>query len=201
MHLELGLGLGLLEDRLELGGLHDVTLDLELARHEELLGVGLALGEVGEVIVGEDEGDGGLVAEALGDLTGVLEVEVPRSGLASLVLDGEGEDGTALLDGVLALVLRAVEDSVDGIESRGGGELVYTTKMVSRPFCTIWLPCACWATGGCARRGSPHDAFDQRASSSSSFPEGSEEITSRDLPEATDIVMDWVCGGGLKKEE
>lgn len=123
MHLELSLGLGLLEDRLELGGLHDVTLDLEFARHEELLGVGLALGEVGEVIVGEDEGDGGLLAEALGDLAGALEVEVPGSGLASLVLEGEGEDGTALLDGSLALVLRGVQDGVDGIESRGGGEL------------------------------------------------------------------------------
>lgn len=32
--LELGLGLGLLEDGVELGGLHDVALDLELARHE-----------------------------------------------------------------------------------------------------------------------------------------------------------------------
>ena len=34
LRLELGLGLGLLEDGVELGGLHDVALDLELARHE-----------------------------------------------------------------------------------------------------------------------------------------------------------------------
>lgn len=55
--LQLSLGLGLLQDRLELGGLHDVALDLELAGHEETLSVGLALGESLEVIVGQGEGD------------------------------------------------------------------------------------------------------------------------------------------------
>lgn len=57
MPLELGLGLGLLQDGLHLGGLHDVALDLELAGHEQALGVGLADDEVGEVGVGEREGD------------------------------------------------------------------------------------------------------------------------------------------------
>lgn len=55
--LELGLGLGLLEDGVELGGLHDVALDLELARHEEALGVGLAGDEVAKVGLREGEGD------------------------------------------------------------------------------------------------------------------------------------------------
>lgn len=32
--LQLGLGLRLLQDGVELGGLHDIALDLELARHE-----------------------------------------------------------------------------------------------------------------------------------------------------------------------
>ncbi len=45
--LELGL-LGL-EHAVELGGEHDVALDLELARHEGLLAVDLAVGEVDEV--------------------------------------------------------------------------------------------------------------------------------------------------------
>ena len=57
LDLELGLGLRLLEDGVELGGLHDVALDLELARHEEALGVGLAGDEVAEVGVREGEGD------------------------------------------------------------------------------------------------------------------------------------------------
>lgn len=55
--LQLSLGLGLLQDRLKLGGLHDIALDLELARHEEALGVGLALRESLEIIVGQGEGD------------------------------------------------------------------------------------------------------------------------------------------------
>jgi len=55
--LELGLGLGLLEDGVQLGGLHDIALDLELAGHEETLGVGLAGDESAEVRVGEVQGD------------------------------------------------------------------------------------------------------------------------------------------------
>lgn len=55
--LQLGLRLGLLQDRLHLGRLHDVPPDLQLASHEESLGVGLARDEVGEVFIGEEEGD------------------------------------------------------------------------------------------------------------------------------------------------
>ena len=56
--LELGL-LGL-EDTVELGGEHDVALDLELAGHEGLLAVDLAVGEVDERVVREVDGDVGL---------------------------------------------------------------------------------------------------------------------------------------------
>lgn len=56
-HLQLGLGLSLLQDRLHLVGLHDIALDLELAGHEEALSVGLAGGELTKVLVGEGEGD------------------------------------------------------------------------------------------------------------------------------------------------
>lgn len=49
--------MGLLEDRLHLGRLHDVTLDLELAAHEKTLGIGLAGDEGSEVCVGEVESD------------------------------------------------------------------------------------------------------------------------------------------------
>lgn len=55
--LQLGLGLGLLEDGLHLGSLHDVALDLELAGHEEALGLGLAGDELAKVLVGERQSD------------------------------------------------------------------------------------------------------------------------------------------------
>ncbi|BAE57629.1 unnamed protein product [Aspergillus oryzae RIB40] len=51
----LGLALGLLQDGLHLGRLHNVTLDLELASHEESLGVGLAADQGSEVRVGEGQ--------------------------------------------------------------------------------------------------------------------------------------------------
>lgn len=154
-NLQLSLGLGLLEDRLELGGLHDVTLDLELARHEEALSVGLAAGEGDEVIVRQAEGDGGLLAETLGDLAGVLEVEVPGSGLASLVLEGEGEDGVGLLDGVLAVGLAGGQGSVDGVESSGAGEVgCEGSKLALRVLLRCFLGelrCSAWAFAGHCR--------------------------------------------------
>lgn len=54
---QLGLGLRLLQDRLHLGRLHDVAADLELAGHEQALGVGLAGDQGAEVLVGEQEGN------------------------------------------------------------------------------------------------------------------------------------------------
>lgn len=65
---------------------------------------------------------GGLLAETLGDLALLLEVEVPALGLAGGVLEGEGEDGAALLDGVLAVGVRG-ESLVDLVKGGGGGEL------------------------------------------------------------------------------
>ena len=56
-HLQLGLGLGLLEDGLHLGGLHNVALDLELTGHEETLGIGLARNEAHEIGIGEGQGN------------------------------------------------------------------------------------------------------------------------------------------------
>jgi hypothetical protein len=47
---------------------------------------------------------------------------VPLRGLTSLVLELEGEDSVGLLDGVLSVSLVVLEDSVDGIECRGGWE-------------------------------------------------------------------------------
>ena len=67
------------------------------------------------------------LAKTLTDLTGLLQVNVPALGLASLVLQGESEDGTALLDGILAIGLRRVESLVDGVEGRGGREAICRT--------------------------------------------------------------------------
>lgn len=57
--LQLGLRVGASrgEDWLELGGLHDVALDLQLAAHKESLCVGLAGNELAEVLLREGEGD------------------------------------------------------------------------------------------------------------------------------------------------
>lgn len=57
MYLQVSLGLGLLHDGVELGGLHDVALDLELAGHEQTLGVGRAIDELAKVFLGEEQGD------------------------------------------------------------------------------------------------------------------------------------------------
>lgn len=65
---------------------------------------------------------GGLLAETLGDLALLLEVEVPALSLAGGVLEGEGEDGTALLDGVLTVGVVG-QSGVDLVKGGGGGEL------------------------------------------------------------------------------
>lgn len=67
----------------------------------------------------------GLLASALADGTLLLQVDVPALGLTSLVLEGEGKDGAALLDGVLAVGLASREGRADLVEGSGGGELVY----------------------------------------------------------------------------
>lgn len=149
-HLELGLGLGLLEDGLELGSLHDVALDLQLAAHEELLGVGLAGNELGEVVVAQDESDCRypksascrvyvfvyecvyltirLLASwgsALANRTSLLQVHEPRLLLTSSVLDLESKDSAAGLDGVL-LILVVLESGGDVVEGGRRRPLSYS---------------------------------------------------------------------------
>lgn len=64
-----------------------------------------------------------LVSESLANSALVLEVDVPAFGLASAVLEVEGEDGVALLDGVL-LVGVAGESNGNSVKGCGGRELV-----------------------------------------------------------------------------
>jgi hypothetical protein len=65
-----------------------------------------------------------LGSSALAESTGLLKVDVPGLLLAGRVLEVEGEDGTTLLDGVLAVSL-ALESGRNGVEGSGGGECVY----------------------------------------------------------------------------
>ena len=62
---------------------------------------------------------------SLANFTLVLQVEVPAVGLALVVCEVEGEDSTAILDGVLALSVVGLEDGVDLVEGDGGGKRVY----------------------------------------------------------------------------
>lgn len=66
----------------------------------------------------------GLALDALGNLARVLQVDRPALRLAATVLKGEGEDGVALLDRILAVGVACVERLVDGVKGGRGGELV-----------------------------------------------------------------------------
>ena len=54
---ELRFGLRLFEDRLHLGRLHHVALDLQFAAHEQLLGVGFSGNEPPKVGIAKDQRD------------------------------------------------------------------------------------------------------------------------------------------------
>lgn len=138
LQLQLGLVLSLLKHRVKLGRLHNVALNLELAAHEETLGVGLASDELAKVLLGEDECDWRhlrqscmfrvrrsasesrrtirLCTGASSDLAGFLEVDMPAGLFTARVLEGEGVDAVALLDGILAIGITGVDSRLDGVE-------------------------------------------------------------------------------------
>lgn len=121
--LELGLSTSSLEDGLERSGLHNVTLDLELTAHEQLLSIGLTVNEVLEVSVSDDEGDVGLGGGlALANLAGLLGLKVPALDLASGVLDVELNNGVGLLEVLLLALLVRGNALVHEVESSGGRE-------------------------------------------------------------------------------
>lgn len=105
MYLQLRSRLCLLKNRLHLGGLHNIALDLQLSAHEQFLCIRLAADQRAKVLVAEGEGDVGLLALWCGSLSNsarLLEVNVPRL-LLVVVFECEAEDGAALLDGVGAV--------------------------------------------------------------------------------------------------
>lgn len=76
-------------------------------------------------IVAEEKPTVGVLARwprALSDLAIFLEVDVPRRRLALLVLEREGEDGIAALDGGLALGHVAAERRPDQVKGDRGRE-------------------------------------------------------------------------------
>lgn len=55
---------------------------------------------------------------------------MPARFLASLVLELEGVDALALLDGVLAVRVAGIDGGVDGVEGGRGGEAVCAAKVL-----------------------------------------------------------------------
>lgn len=129
--LQLGLGLlylRLLQHRLQLGRLHDVALDLELAAHKQPLRICLAQHQLAKLLVGKRQRDISLLAlwrRAFANSSRLLEIEIPLLFLASLVLEVEGEDGTAGFDRVLTVGVGRRERAGDLVEGGRGGEVVW----------------------------------------------------------------------------
>lgn len=73
----------------------------------------------------------GLCAGAGRDLASLLEVDVPAGLIAARVLECEGVDAVALLDGVLAIGIAGVDGRLDGVEGGRGGKLVCYRELVS----------------------------------------------------------------------
>ena len=73
----------------------------------------------------------GLCAGAGSNLSSLLEINVPAGLVSARVLEGEGIDAVALLDGVLAIGVAGVDSRLDGVESGRGGELVCRRKKES----------------------------------------------------------------------
>ena len=87
-----------LQNAIELGSEHHVALRLELAAHERLLAIELALRQLLEGLVGHHDGDVGLaLGLALVNRASGLEVDRPYALLARRVLNAELEDAVGLL--------------------------------------------------------------------------------------------------------
>lgn len=73
----------------------------------------------------------GLLAEPLGHLALVLEINVPALSLAGGVLEGKSIDTVPLLDGVFFVGLAGIQRLVDGLEGSRGWELLCCSDQVS----------------------------------------------------------------------
>jgi hypothetical protein len=82
--------------------LHNIPPNLQFPTHKKLLGIGLPLNQLPEIVVTETQDDvrffsGGRLA-AFGDDAGLFQVDVPGLFGAGGVLELEAEDRVALLD-------------------------------------------------------------------------------------------------------
>lgn len=66
-----------------------------------------------------------------------LKVDVPALLLASLVLQGESEDGSCLLDGILLLSWLSVHSLADGVKGLGGREFGVCETHFERVVCLV----------------------------------------------------------------
>ena len=96
-HHTLRTGKSHLQDTIKLGREHHVALRLELAAHERLLAVELALRKLGEGLIREDDGDVGLgLGLALVHRPRLLKIDRPDRLLALRVLHAHLEDAVRL---------------------------------------------------------------------------------------------------------
>lgn len=105
-----------LEHSVELGSKHNVTLDLELAAHEGLLAIDLAISEVGEGLIGQVDNAVGLaLGLALIDGHVLLQVDGLDKLFAALVLDVELKDSVGLLLQVLLVGIREAVNAIGNL--------------------------------------------------------------------------------------
>merc|ERR1719263_1154589 len=91
-----------LQNRAKLLGQHHVTLDLELARHECLHAIKLALSHCNEVSICQCDGHISLVFTPLGRTTAILQIKVQL-----VVTNDELEHSTSLLHKFCTLCLHS----------------------------------------------------------------------------------------------
>lgn len=87
-----------------------------------------------------------LATSALADFALVLEVDVPAIGLTGGVLQGEGVDALAHIDGFLLVGLAGLERAVHGIEEGRGRELIWqeiNVRLRNAPACVRACVRAC----------------------------------------------------------
>jgi hypothetical protein len=104
---------------------HDVAFNLQLPTHEQLLRIRLALHKLPKVLITQRQRNRCFLAlrrKPLAHCTRLFEINVPRVGLGSRVLQRKGEDRAALFDRVFAVRLGGREGARDFVEGGGGGE-------------------------------------------------------------------------------
>lgn len=113
-----------LQHLLHLGRPHNISLNLQLPAHKQLLRIRLPLHQLSKILIAQNHLDIGLRCalrlESIAHLAGGLEVEVPRRGAAVGFLEREGEEGFCAQRFLLEGGVR--EGGGEEGEDGGGGE-------------------------------------------------------------------------------